>query len=59
MQLDEIINKHKQDLNATDMVIWKYIVMHRQTVRHISIHELARLLGVIDDHRPLCPEARP
>ena len=21
MQLDEIINKHKQDLNATDMVI--------------------------------------
>ncbi len=46
MQLDEIINKHKQDLNATDMVIWKYIVMHRQTVRHISIHELARACSV-------------
>ena len=46
MQLDEIINKHKQDLNATDMVIWKYIVMHRQTVHHISIHELARACSV-------------
>ena len=42
MQLDEIINKHKSDLNATDMVIWKYIVTHRANVRHISIHELAR-----------------
>ena len=42
MQLDEIINKHKSDLNATDMVIWKYIVTHRTNVRHISIHELAR-----------------
>ena len=42
MQLDEIINKHKSALNATDMVIWKYIVNHRRAVRHISIHELAR-----------------
>jgi RpiR family glv operon transcriptional regulator len=41
MVLDEIINKHKENLNQTDMVIWKYIVTHRKEARHISIHELA------------------
>ncbi|MCI6285076.1 MurR/RpiR family transcriptional regulator [Selenomonas sp.] len=46
MQLDEIINKHKASLNATDTVIWKYIVTHRAGVRHISIHELARACAV-------------
>ena len=26
MRLDEIINTHRQSLNDTDMVIWKYIL---------------------------------
>ena len=42
MRLEEIINKHRENLNDTDMVIWKYILNHRSEARHISIHELAR-----------------
>lgn len=42
MRLDEIINTHRQSLNDTDMVIWKYILQHREVARHISIHELAK-----------------
>ena len=42
MRLDEIINTHRQSLNDTDMVIWKYILQHREMARHISIHELAK-----------------
>ena len=42
MRLEEIINKYRQNLNDTDMVIWKYILNHRAAARHISIHELAR-----------------
>ena len=38
MRLDEIINTHRQSLNDTDMVIWKYILQHREMARHISIH---------------------
>lgn len=42
MRIEEIINEHKQSLNPTDMVIWKYILNHREQIRRISIHELAR-----------------
>ena len=42
MRLDEIINTHRQSLNDTDMVIWKYILQHREMARHISIYELAK-----------------
>ena len=42
MRIEEIINEHKQSLNPTDMVIWKYILNHRDQMRRISIHELAR-----------------
>lgn len=42
MRLDELINTHRQDLNDTDMVIWKYILQHRDLASHISIHELAK-----------------
>ena len=40
MRLDEIINTHRQSLNDTDMVIWKYILQHREVARHISITKL-------------------
>ena len=46
MRLEEIINKYRQNLNDTDMVIWKYILQHRAAARHISIHELARACAV-------------
>ena len=42
MTLDEIINKNKQLLNQTDMVIVKYILNNRNQMRHISIHDLAK-----------------
>jgi len=46
MRLEEIINQHRQNLNDTDMVIYKYIVQHRAQARHISIHELAKNCAV-------------
>ena len=46
MRLEETINAHRQDLNQTDMVIWKYIFNHREAARHISIHELAKVCCV-------------
>ena len=46
MRLEEIINQHRQNLNDTDMVIYKYIVQHRSEARHISIHELAKNCAV-------------
>ena len=50
MRLDEIINTHRQSLNDTDMVIWKYILQHREVARHISIHELAKACCVSSTH---------
>ena len=46
MALEELINEHRQELNNTDMGIWKYIVQHRAEVRRSSIHELARACNV-------------
>ena len=46
MALEELINEYRQELNNTDMGIWKYIVQHRAEVRRSSIHELARACNV-------------
>ncbi len=46
MQLEEIFNSNRHNLNDTDIIIWKYILQHRTAVRHISIHELARACSV-------------
>jgi RpiR family glv operon transcriptional regulator len=46
VRLEEIINRHRQELNDTDMLIYKYILQHRAEVRHISIHELAKSCAV-------------
>lgn len=46
MRLEEIINQQRQNLNDTDMVIYKYIIQHRVESRHISIHELAKNCAV-------------
>ena len=46
MRIEEIINKHKAELNQTDQVIWKYIYNHRERARHVSIHELAKVCNV-------------
>jgi len=46
MRLEEIVNRHLQELGETDLAIWKYILQHRRETRHISIHELARACAV-------------
>ena len=46
MKLEEIINDNKQNLTSTDMAIWKYILNHRNQMRRISIHELAKVCCV-------------
>ena len=42
MRLEEIINEHKQFLNQTDVAICQFILNHRNQIRHISIHDLAK-----------------
>ena len=46
MRLEEIVNNHLTALNETDMVVWRYIVQHREAAKKISIHELARVCNV-------------
>lgn len=42
MNFEEIINRHKQNLNQTDILILNYVLNHRSQMRHISIHDLAK-----------------
>ena len=42
MKLEELINKHKDSLNQTDLSIWKYIFNHRKSAAHKSVHEFAK-----------------
>ncbi len=46
MRLEEVINSHRQELNDTDMMLYKYILQHRKAIPRISIHELARCCAV-------------
>ena len=46
MQLEELINRHRQQLGDTDMAIVKYILKNRREVQHISIHKLAQVCAV-------------
>lgn len=42
IRLEEIINENKKLLNPTDMTICHFILNHRNQMRHISIHDLAK-----------------
>jgi len=42
MRLEEIINEYKKNLNQTDIDICRYVLNHRNQMRHISIHDLAK-----------------
>ncbi|MBQ9441758.1 MAG: MurR/RpiR family transcriptional regulator [Selenomonadaceae bacterium] len=42
MNLEEIVNRRKKFLNETDLMILKFILNHREQMRHISIHDLAK-----------------
>lgn len=33
MRLEEIVNNHLTALNETDMVVWRYIVQHRESAK--------------------------
>ena len=46
MQLEELVNAHKDSLNPTDMLIWKYIFNNRKSVANMSVHELAKFCAV-------------
>ena len=46
MQFDELVNRHRENLNDTDMAILKYILQNRTGVKHISIHTLAKNCAV-------------
>ena len=42
MNFDEVINENKRALNQTDEIILQYILNHRNEIRQISIHDLAK-----------------
>lgn len=41
MKLEELVNKHYDSLNNTDMLIWQYIYNHKKACLNYSINELA------------------
>lgn len=41
LRIEELIHKHFNDLNDTDLHIWKYIVNHKKECCHYTIYELA------------------
>ena len=46
MNLDELVNKHRESLNNTDMCIWRLIANHRKQAGKMSVHELAKACAV-------------
>ncbi|MDF2675595.1 MAG: hypothetical protein K0R09_3867 [Clostridiales bacterium] len=46
MTLEELVNKYSNNLNSTDMVIWKYIFNHKKECCTYSIYELAKECNV-------------
>ena len=46
MQLEELVNAHKDSLNPTDMLIWKYIFNNRKSVANMSVHEMAKFCAI-------------
>lgn len=46
MQLEELVNAHREHLNQTDMAIWKFIFNHRKKSAQMSVHELAKNCAV-------------
>ena len=46
MQLEELVNSHRENLNQTDMAIWKFICNHKKKSAQMSVHELAKSCAV-------------
>ena len=46
MQLEELVNAHRENLNPTDMSIWKFIFNHKKKSAQMTIHELAKSCAV-------------
>ena len=46
MRLEELVNKHYDELNSTDRMIWKYIYNNKNFCTQCSINELAEKCNV-------------
>ena len=46
MQLEELVNTHRKNLNPTDMSIWKFIFNNRKKSAKMSVKELAKNCAV-------------
>lgn len=44
--LEELVNKNREQLNSTDMMIWKYVYNHQKECKSYSINELAEKCNV-------------
>ena len=46
MQLEELVNQYYDDLNENDLMIWKYILAHKNECCEISIDELSKRCNI-------------
>lgn len=46
MRLEELVNSNRENLNQTDMAIWKFIFNNRKKSAQMSVHELAKNCAV-------------
>ena len=46
MRLEELVNENRENLNQTDLMIWKFIFNHRKKSAQMSVHELAKCCAV-------------
>ena len=46
MRLEELVNKHYDKLNHSDLYIWKYIFNHKKDCCNLTIDELANRCNV-------------
>ncbi len=46
MKLEELVNKYREDLNPTDMQIWKHISNHKEETVNSTINDLASSCNV-------------
>lgn len=46
MKLDELVNKHYNDLNLNDLHIWRYIANHKEQCVNMTIEEMAEKCNV-------------
>lgn len=46
LKIEELVNKHLQMLNPTDLIVWRYIYAHKKECCYMSIYDMAEACNV-------------